>query len=88
MMNAPSPQQQTLQQQHQLQQRHKMMQLPPQQQQQLLAQQQLRQSALQGLGQVEQFMFFNSSLFCSLHGLFLDFIPRLPVACISASAFQ
>jgi len=53
MMNAPSPQQQTLQQQHQLQQRHKIMQLPAQQQQQqLLAQQQFRQSALQGLGQV------------------------------------
>ncbi|XP_021761933.1 mediator of RNA polymerase II transcription subunit 8-like isoform X2 [Chenopodium quinoa] len=53
MMNAPSPQQQTLQQQHQLQQR-KMMQLPSQQQQ-LLAQQQqqYRNSAMQGLAQLQ-----------------------------------
>lgn len=50
MMNAPSPQQQTLQQQHQLQQQRKMMQLPSQQQQ-LLAQQQYRQSTMQGLAQ-------------------------------------
>ena len=53
IMNAPSPQQQTLQQQH-LQQQRKMMQLAPQQQQQqqLLVQQQYRQSAMQGLTQV------------------------------------
>ncbi|XP_057549744.1 mediator of RNA polymerase II transcription subunit 8 [Amaranthus tricolor] len=52
IMNAPSPQQQTLQQQH-LQQQRKMMQLAPQQQQQqqLLVQQQYRQSAMQGLTQ-------------------------------------
>ena len=52
MMNTPSLQQQTQQQQQQLQQRKKMMQLPQHQQQQLLAQQQLRQSTMQGLGQV------------------------------------
>ena len=58
MMNTPSPQQQTQQQQQQQQQqqlqqqRQKMMQLPQHQQQQLLAQQQLRQSTMQGLGQV------------------------------------
>jgi len=56
-MNTPSPQQQTPQQQPQVQQqqqqRQKLMQLPQQQQQQMLAQQQqLRQSAMQGLGQV------------------------------------
>ncbi|XP_021845736.1 mediator of RNA polymerase II transcription subunit 8 isoform X2 [Spinacia oleracea] len=54
MINAPSSQQQTLQQQHQLQQQRKMMQLPTQQQQQqLLAQQQFRQSAMQGLAQLQ-----------------------------------
>lgn len=56
MVNAPSPQQQIQQQQLQQQQRSKLMQLP-QHQQQLLAQQQqqqqqLRQSSMQGLGQV------------------------------------
>lgn len=58
MMNTPSPQQQNQQQQQQQQQqqlqqqqRQKLMQLP-QHPQQLLAQQQLRQSAMQGLGQV------------------------------------
>lgn len=51
MINVPSPQQQTQQQHIQQQQRPKLMQLP-QHQQQLLAQQQLRQSTMQGLGQV------------------------------------
>ncbi|XP_010521413.1 PREDICTED: mediator of RNA polymerase II transcription subunit 8 [Tarenaya hassleriana] len=51
MVNAPSPQQQTQQQQIQQQQRAKLLQLP-QHQQQLLAQQQLRQSSMQGLGQM------------------------------------
>lgn len=53
MVNAPSPQQQIQQQLQQQQQRSKLMQLP-QHQQQLLAQQQqqLRQSSMQGLGQV------------------------------------
>ncbi|XP_038906890.1 mediator of RNA polymerase II transcription subunit 8 isoform X1 [Benincasa hispida] len=53
IMNTPSPQQQTQQQQQQLQQvqqRQKMMQLP--QHQQLLAQQQMRQSSMQGIGQI------------------------------------
>lgn len=48
MVNAPSPQQQQLQQQ----QRAKLMQLPQHQQQLLAQQQQLRQSSMQGLGQV------------------------------------
>lgn len=48
MVNAPSPQQQQLQQQ----QRSKLMQLPQHQQQLLAQQQQLRQSSMQGLGQV------------------------------------
>ncbi|XP_038907177.1 mediator of RNA polymerase II transcription subunit 8 isoform X4 [Benincasa hispida] len=54
IMNTPSPQQQTQQQQQQLQQvqqRQKMMQLP--QHQQLLAQQQMRQSSMQGIGQMQ-----------------------------------
>jgi len=65
IMNTPSPQQQTPQQQPQVQQqqqqqRQKLMQLPQQQQQQMLAQQQqLRQSAMQGMGQVNfQVMYF------------------------------
>lgn len=55
MVNVPSPQHQIQQQQfQQQQQRSKLMQLPQHQQQQLLAQQQqqLRQSSMQGLGQV------------------------------------
>ncbi|XP_010425090.1 PREDICTED: mediator of RNA polymerase II transcription subunit 8 isoform X2 [Camelina sativa] len=52
MVNAPSPQQQILHQQLQQQQRAKLMQMPQHQQQLLAQQQQLRQSSMQGLGQI------------------------------------